>query len=390
MNKILPLLFIILLQNVAKADYKYMPLSSLVCMADYAAIGKIVDLDDSYFYLKVDKYVLNELELDTLKIQKTEDWLCGWRHEKYSIGQKELVFFRKSNYIIKDYDLLGYGAGGEFELSIIGDTIFYHKSIGYMQPYLLKDFITALKDYDEVKRKAIESKTEVSTSIQNTFSEKSELHKLFIECKLRKKREHFELPQNGVVFNLERNYLYQDYDNKVFIPNHDMNDIFLEVDNAEVKKQDGYFIMNPKDAWTRRFIRVYAIKDKNKEQALFSQIFEILELPEPRIYFGDQYRDTIYSTRDAKPSVAHYLDQLHEDRYLKYKLLSYTYSIKSKGTTKSFDIKSTRGTIELKEQFRKLEIDDEVSISNVLVLFPNNTVHQIEGRTVVYAKWIEK
>src|SRR5690606_23157897 len=155
-----------------------------ICEADFGAIGTIVKLDKSYFYLKVEAYLLSQLDLDTLKIQRFQDWPCGIRYADYEIGQKELVFFRKSNYVIEDYDLLGYGGGAEFELPIRGDSIYYNFSYNKLHSYSLNTFLKALKDYNTVKQQAKEpGSSKMTKADQLLFSSKSELHKLFIECK---------------------------------------------------------------------------------------------------------------------------------------------------------------------------------------------------------------
>lgn len=386
-QRILLLTFIVFCFFKGKADYGYMSLSSLVCRADYAAIGTIVNLDNNYFYLKVEDYVLNNLEFDTLKIQKFEDWNCGRRYKTYEIGQKELVFFRKSNYVISNYDLLGYGGGGEFELPIINDTIYYHYSYNKLKPYLLQDFLLALHDYDQIKQKTKETSITISNEEKINFANKTELHKIFIECKMQISNTEFDLPMNGYIANLEKNFLYQDYENKLYIFNFDIDSIFLNVDDAEVWKENSYFIVKPKDAWTRRWINVYSINDTGKTKVLYNQIFEVLELPEPRIYFGNYYNDTIYRGYNAIPSVSSYLDYIHNDEYLEYELLSYTYIIKSvNGATETYKIKSARGTPELHKRIRKLKSGDIIAIEDVYVLYPNKTVKKITGRTVVIGK----
>src|SRR5690606_3887231 len=119
---------------------------------------------------------------------------------------------------------------------------------------------------------------------------------------------------------------------------------------------------------------------------LYSQIFEIIELPEPRIYFGSYYNDKIYSYNEAIPSVGHYLDDMHKDEYLKYELLSYTYTIQSDNSIEKFEVKSSRGNAELYERLRKLKDGDKISISDIYVLYPNKMVKQINGRTVTFKK----
>ena len=387
MKQTLILLILITFSLNVKADYSYMSLSSLVCRADYGAIGTIIKIDNSFFFLKVENYVLNKLEFDTLKIQKFEDWTCGRRYKKYEIGQKELVFFRKSNYVIDDYDLLGYGAGGEFELPIINDTIYYKYSYSKLKPYLLKDFLLALKDFDQIKQKTNETSNTISNEEKLNFASKSELHKIFIECGSKSSNIEFDLPKNGYIANLEKGFLYQDYENKIYIFNFDIDSIFLHVDDAEMWKQDDYFIVKPKDAWTRRWLNVYSINDTGRTKVLYNQLFEVLELPEPRIYFGSYYSDTIYGRYEAIPSVANYLDNMHKDNFLEYELLSYTYIIKSfNGVVETYKIKSARGTPELHKRIRKLEHGDKITLEDVYVLYPNRTVKKISGRTVIVGK----
>jgi hypothetical protein len=386
MKQIIILTLLLSLGLKAKAEYRYMSLTTLVCEADFGAIGTIVKLDSSYFYLKVENYVLNKLEFDTLKIQKFTDWPCGRRHEKYEIGQKELVFFRKSNYVIDDYDLLGYGYGGEFELPIKGDSIFYNYSYGSLKSYQLKTFLYALNDFNLLKQKTKETTKPISKDEQELFSTKSELHKLFIECRKRNYEIEFDISTKGYIGNLEKNHLYQDYENKIHIFGFDIDSIYLSVDDAEVWKAENYFIVKPKDAWTRRWLNVYSTNDKSQSKVLYNQLFEVLELPEPRIYFGSYYKDTIYGYYEAIPSVAHYLDDMHKDDYLKYELLSYTYTIQSKNSTEKFNVKSSRGNSELHDRIRKIKLGEQISISEIYVLYPNKTVKQIKGRTVTVGK----
>ncbi|HEY3387833.1 MAG TPA: hypothetical protein VGK46_15070 [Saprospiraceae bacterium] len=386
MHHLLLFLSLTLLLPTAKADYRYLSLSTLVCEADYGAIGTIVKLDENYFYLEVETYVLNQLDADTLKIQKFINWNCGRRYDLYTIGQKELVFFRKSNYVISDYDLLGYGGGGEFELPIRHDSIYYHYAYDKLKGYPLKSFLSALQDFASItQRTKVVSKT-ISPEEQKAFANLSPLHKVFIECRTLSTSDQPELPTNGYLTNLEKNHIYQDYENKIYLFDFDIDSVFLSVEDAEVWKQDGYFIVKPKDAWIRRWINVYAIHDTSQTNVLYNQLFEVLELPEPRIYFGTFYQDTTYSSYNSLPSVAHYLDYMHEDEFLDYELLSYNYTISSAGKTETYPMKSSAGTPELHKRISELKPGDHITISDVYVLYPNNTVKQISGRTVVVPK----
>lgn len=361
-----------------------MKLSSLVCEADYAAVGKIVQLDESYFYLEVKEYVLGQLDLDTLKIQKFGNWPCGRRYYEYEIGQQELVFFRKSNYVIDNYDLLGYGAGGEFELPIKNDSIYYNYRYGKLKPYGLTVFLKALQDFGQIKADSKSNSKALTEEDKLLFASKSKLHKEFIECRIRTRAETLKAPTNGYLANLEKPFLYQDYDNKVFAFGFDIDSVELYVDDAIVRKQNGYFVVKPKDGWTRRWLNIYSKRDTSRSNVLYNQIFEIIELPEPRLYFGGYLKDTLYYGSDAIPKVAHYLDYMHKDDNLKYEILSFTLTVASGGKFSKFEIKSSNGTPELRTRLRKLKDGDKISLTNIFVLYPNNSVKQIEDKTLTF------
>jgi hypothetical protein len=369
----------------AKADYGYINLCEMVQKADYGAIGTIVKIDKKYFYLKVDKYILNNLETDTLPIVKFENWACAKRYADYKIGQKEIVFFRKSNYVINDYELLGYGGGDEYELPIFNDTIKYQSSYGKLDSYSLDAFLFAIKDYDKLTQNIRGTSKEINPKDIDAFNQKSILHKLLINCKGFKQAKDFKIPQKGIIMNLERNYLYEDYENKIYVSNLTNDSIYMTVDDAEVWKEGEYFVVKPKSGWTRRWLNVYSTKAKDEHDVLLNQIFEVIELPTPTIYFGHSTSDTINFSyyRDAVPTVGYYLDDLHKDEYLEYKLLSYEYQITSNNISETFKIKSEFGTKEFQDRIRILKPGDRITMNNIFVLYPNNSVKQIKNRTVI-------
>ncbi|MGG9963119.1 hypothetical protein [Ferruginibacter sp. SUN106] len=369
----------------ARADYGYMKLPELVCNADYGAVGTIVKIDKNYFYLKVDEYVLNRLDSDTLPISKFEDWPCGKRFDKYKVGQKEMVFFRKSNYVIDDYELLGYGGGDEFELPIFRDTIKYQSNYGKLESYRLSEFLIAIKDYATLAAGVKGTSKPLNKSEQIEFAKKSALHKLLIEWKTYSKQKDFEIPGSGMLVNLERNYIYEDYENKILISTQNKDSVYLSVEDADVWKQDNYFIVKPKSGWTSRWLNVYAINARDEQDVLLNQLFEVIELPEPSIYFGSSIKDTIFYSYydDAIPTVGYYLDELHKDENLSYELLSYDYQIISGKSKEKFSIKSAYGTKEFQDRLQKLKTGDKIIMSNIFVLYPNNKVKQLKPKTVI-------
>ncbi len=365
-----------------KAEYSYMLLPELVWKADYVAIGTIVAINNSYFFLKVDSYVMDSLASDTLKIQKFENWTCGRRYDKYAVGQKELVFFRKSNYVLPDYELLGYGYGGESELPILNDSVYYHFGYDGLQPYQLDQFITMLRDFSKMRYKARAASDSVSQRAQQRFATKSTLHKQLIEYKNARYSLGYDIPDESVVINKKKNYIYKDYENKVIIANLDNSKISLFVEDAEVWKQDEYFIVKPENGRSKRRLTVYALNDSNKKKLLFSQMLNVYNLPQPRLYFSIYDCDVIHYGHfdNAIPRVANFTDAWHEDRLLKYELLNYTYQINAGGVIKRYKVKSAYGNKDLRDQIKNLLPGNTVTICDALVLYPNNTVKQLKEK----------
>jgi GldM C-terminal domain len=384
MKQLLILFAVLFFALPSKAEHPYLDFGTLVCISDFGAVGKIVKLDKNYFYLKVDTCVLDSLDFDTLKIQRFVNWSCGQRFGQYEVGEKELVFFRKSNYVISNYELLGYGAGGEFELPIRGDSIYYNCFVGCLLALSLDSVLTAVKDFGVIKLKARKAYKPILKSEQKQFAAKSRFHKYFIECNQDTLNLRLDVPTSRYFVNLESNYLYKDYENKISFFGLDIQAINLVVEDADVQKREGYFTVKPKAGWTKRMLLAYSKKDTAFKKNLYSQTFDVIDLPEPRIYFGEYFSDTVLSRiGNLIPRVFHYLDGMHFDENLQYELLSYTYTIKSGNSIEVFKQKSSTASPALRERINSLQPNDQIEISDVYVLYPNKTVKKIKGRSVV-------
>ena len=217
------------------------------------------------------------------------------------------------------------------------------------------------------------------------FSNKSDLHKRFIEYQANNKVKDFEISNKGMLVNLERNYLYEDYENKIYVSTLILDSIYLTVEDAEVWRETNYFVVKPKSGWTRRWLNVYSICSKSEEDMLFNQLYEVIELPDPDIYFGNSIEDTIFYRyyRDIIPTLGYYLDYMHKDENLVYKFLSYDYEIISGNERVKFNVKSEYGTKEFHDRLKKIKSGDIINISNAFVLFPNKKVKQIKNKTVI-------
>lgn len=195
MKELMTIIIFTFFISSAKADYGYLRLCEMIKKADFGVVGTIIKIDRNYFYLKVDRFLLNELNKDTLPIVKYESWNCGRRFVEYKVGQKEVVFFRKSNYLIDDHELLGYGGGNEYEMLIEGDSIQYQNSYGHVISYNLKSFLDAVSDYYKLFKNKNDNRSTISKSDKISFLNKSPLHKQLIECEINSQEKGNRTPQ---------------------------------------------------------------------------------------------------------------------------------------------------------------------------------------------------
>lgn len=172
-------LFLCLIKIDAFADYSYMPLSKLVSDADYCVIGSIVKLDQNYFWFRIEKKLWGNIDADTIPIMRFRDWMCGERYAAYEIGQKEIVFFKKSNYLIADFEYMGYGGGGEYELAYLSDSVGYNESYGHLVFFKTSEFISAISEYHSIVSPNIKStdKPHFAEVNWNDFAKQSPAHK---------------------------------------------------------------------------------------------------------------------------------------------------------------------------------------------------------------------
>jgi hypothetical protein len=266
MKTLMILTLAILLAVSSRADYGAYQLSHLIASADFAAIGKIVKVDKNYFYFQVKEYILNSLKLDTIAILKFEDWACAQRYQAYKVGQIELVFFQKSNYALDDYEILGYGAGDEFELPIFGDSIMYQGKFPRKQMYTYSSIVQVIKDYNKLLEPIRGTSKLIPESEKLSFSGKSNLHSQIIEYYTSYTSRDYDISTQGVIVNLEHNYLYEGYENKIYLSsNLNRDSIFLSADDAQIRAVNNYFIITPKSSSPSRWINVMWYNSNHRE-----------------------------------------------------------------------------------------------------------------------------
>jgi hypothetical protein len=379
----------------AKADYTYMPLSLLVAKAENCVIGTIVDLDINYFYLSKEKVIFGEADTGVIKILRFESWNCGRRYDEYKVGQREIVFFHKSNNEIAEFDYIGYGMGGEFELAIESDTsVKYQYRYNAFEHFNLNDFIQAIKDFKQV----CESVNNVPKNISNPdsvigiYGNKSAAHKYIFSpfCFTHQKTVLDEFEDNlntrrGVISNKEADYMYEGYDNKleIQIENEKFEDLILEVEDAKVRKEKDYFVVNPVGGWSRRWLYVKKI-EQNDTITLFRKVFNVYPIPSPTVYINDRKKDTISwrYMRRAVPRMKYDLGGWNYNDYLSYKVLKFDVDIITADSTYTVNCKSESGSPELRQSSSVLKGGERVRFYNIVVLYPDGSIHNADAKTI--------
>lgn len=86
----------------------------MILNADRISWGKIVKLENNFFYLADNSSPDKEL----IKVRKFKDWACASRFAAYEVGQEVVLLMKKE----KDHFSI-MSAGGEGEIPIINDSV---------------------------------------------------------------------------------------------------------------------------------------------------------------------------------------------------------------------------------------------------------------------------
>lgn len=351
-------------------------------MADHCAIGTIVKLDRNYFYLKVDQYVYTSLEYDTLKIRRFEDWSCGMRKFPYAVGQRELVFFQKSNYVLDEYDFIGYGGGDEFELLVDGDSVHYQRRYNLTETYPLSALLVVLCDALDYRLKR-ETLTSVKRQALLTVTKsKSYLHRLLISDEDYSGDDRPDLREGTFYFSLDMQVLYRNTPNRIYVNSDGL--VYLASDSAEIEEKEGYFIVTPKGNQMYEQLRVYRSGLAQIGASDYHKTFVVLDLPDPVLRFDYTYGDSILYYPPSHAEAVHVFWESLEWGAYKYEVLGYSISVNSLGSIYTRQQFTPWFTPEVAERMQHLYNGDRIELSNVKVLYPDGTVHLLKGRSFMY------
>lgn len=386
------LLLLLWLPFQSKAYYIYLPLGSFVHHSSYAVLGTIVGLDYDYVYFAVEENVIGEMKRDTIKYSRFYNWSCGYRHEPYTIGMRQLVFLEKSNDVIEEFEYFGYGAGDEFEMPIRGDSIFFNFKYNKIQYYDLSTFVQAVREYRLLSKSYGGRSWSQQDSIN--YSNRSTVHASILntdypwgEFRIFKDLtpKYGETP---TIVNAHSNILFFDFDNLIVVGGYEVNEITLIAEESVVTRTDEGFIVHPYNEENdyKRQLKVYSILDTAHRNLLIDRSFYIVPIPTPKIYFNYQFQDTINSL--TSPSVGISIGKYNsEDECFQYKMLNYSITFSTEEGEKTFQNWSHQPSNSLVHYMNSSQSHlVKITVSGATVLMPNGKVVKLKDRVVYYKR----
>jgi hypothetical protein len=132
-----------LVNSISRAAYYATYFPTLIEKSNIIVHGRIISVDEENFHVLVLKKIKSNKLIDTLKIQKFQNWSCAARYSKYKIGQEAIYFIRINEY--KELEVIG--AANEGEL-IVKDSTTYIKDYDYNKLKTEKfDFLSNYYEY---------------------------------------------------------------------------------------------------------------------------------------------------------------------------------------------------------------------------------------------------
>jgi hypothetical protein len=367
------------------ADYPYLKLSQVINVSDYCAMGTIVRLDQNYFYLKVERYVFTSLPYDTLKIRRFQDWSCGRRISPYAVGQRELVFFVKSNEKIPEFDFLLYGGGGESELQIRNDSAYYQRWFSLTERYSLPALLDVLCDALDFK---VQHQGKPPSQIQEllrSFHSKSALHQQLITDEKFNWTGEPDLREGAISCSLELQVLFRNTPNRIYIKGDDI--LFLSMIEGEVEEKEKYYLVTPYGKDDFEYLNIYRKESEGLVPNDFRKLFAILDLPEPDLIMDNGGTDSLVHYPPRYLTAEHIWRNALSDGAYPYKILAYTITVKSGSSVFTRRLASTSFTPEVINRMERLLDGDLIIVTDVQVLYPDETVHHLKERRFLYCPY---
>jgi len=385
--------------SLVKADYSRMKLYQVIETTEIAFIGEIIKVDVECYTIEIKELLYGNYSERTISIVKFADWQDHIRFKEYEVGQREIVFTRKSNNIGQPYEYVSIGAGNEGEIEIIGDSAIILDRISRGTKYNLIDLKNAIIDYrkaldeinsfyqNELKKyyepfdEKILDTANFTCPIMFEIEKKSTAHKLLINDKREKmKRSVMYKNKYGckeLKFETDMfRYLFLGIENRVKINviGYNIDSVDILSKNCETIKKGNDFFVKPISGEKTDLYFVY--KSNNIIDTIRSFDYYIEEYVTPTVNIE------IFKRLKESPSYPWgYLHVEYEGRYAFSSdfndVISFSLDIVTTEKTMTFKSVSSRITYEMMKSIRSSNIDDIFKIYNIKVVSDKENVFEI-------------
>lgn len=266
MKRILLLIFLLIQFSFANADGNLKKIYEIIKISDFCFYGEIIEISDYNFRIRIESSYFEDTQEKEIVITdyKYREFQYQWN---YSIGQKLIVFLKKSNHFGYPFEFENRSfLGRENEFVLEGDSLYniinFRKGKFYFQ-----DFINAITDYkhnylaykDLFDAKFLEYRLQnqynlpfifsSKDTVLNFFSSKSNVHKFIMNQIF----EHYEYLLN---INKNRHVMFE----KILIP---------FVKSYLFYNEENPFLINNIEGWifdsisfVGKNIEIHQVKDK--------------------------------------------------------------------------------------------------------------------------------
>ena len=400
-KRIILFIFTFLVFVTAKAYYSRLKLYQVIETTEIAFVGTIVNVDIECYTVEIERMLYGNYSAKTISIVKFADWQDHRRFKKYEIGQREIVFTRKSNNIGQPFEYVSIGAGNEGEIEIIGDSAIILDRISRETKYKLSDLLTAIVDYrnakdeinlfyqNELKKyyepfdEKILDTANFTCPIMAKLEIKSTPHKMLIDDKREKMNRSirfYEYKYGCKELKFETDmfrYLFIGIDNRVEINvigyNIDSIDIFSL--NCKTTRNGNDFFVKPISGEKTDLYFVH--KSNNKIDTIRSFDYYIEECVKPTVNIE------IFKRLKESPIYPWgYLHVAYEGRYTFSsrfnKVISFSLDIVSAENTITLNSISSRITYEMMKNIRNSTETDIFKIYNIKAVDYKDDIFEIE------------
>ncbi len=396
MKFMLVLLCSLTLSFTASAIYDIIPLRTEIDLSQNCVVGEIVKLDEDFVWLNVKQRIFGEIKSGTIAVRRFYNWTCASRSVEYRVGQKEVIFFSKTNNLINEFEYIGIGAGDEFELPLLDEStvsLAHFAYGGHGQGTLkLADLIGGITDYRRFLHIAPDLYIEELELQLHMFLQKSPVHEIlfsrFNMVENDSNKISYSYDEVSSILDTTSKVLYKGIYNiiRLDITKADNLRYFLTADNATVRKlpDAGYYGVKPTTKATSVTVAIRKTAGLGDTTIAFTKPFVVENIPDPTIYIRETANDTqsVNSFGSEIPlRLYHKLGPRRQNRHLIYTILAFDVDFMIAGKRSTVKCKSTLSTLQYRNLAISLKPGDSVRFYNIRAAYPDNSVKVVAEKT---------